>query len=105
MDTSQPEGVAGILYRIGRAERRRWPWAARSSRSAAPTRLPRAEITWSCSEGTVWIATHSAEFLGMVEELDGSFVANDTARGTYNTYRTLREAKQAFEIPAGDLVA
>jgi hypothetical protein len=98
-------GVAGILYRIGRVERGRWHWVTRSSRPSAPTRLPRAEITWSCTEGAVWVATHSAEFLGMVEELDGSFVANDTARGTYNTYRTLREAKQAFEIPAANLVA
>ena len=66
----------------------------------APVRFPREEITWECSRRVVWIATHSNEFLGMVEEHNGLFVANDTSRGTYNTYRTLSDAMQAFETPA-----
>jgi hypothetical protein len=64
----------------------------------AAVRLRADEITWKCSQRTVWVATHSTEFLGTVEEQDGTYIANDTQRGTYNTYRTLAEAMQAFEV-------
>jgi len=82
----------------------RW-WDFRRTADHAPHRFPGAEITWKCSQRRVWVATHSAEFVGMVEELDGTFVANDTLRGTYNTYRTLGEAMQAFETPIADAEA
>ena len=85
---------AGWLSRIGMNG---------GGRRRASVRFPAAEITWKCSQRTIWIATHATEFLGTVEELDGTYIANDTARGTYNTYRTHSEAMEAFEDrPEGD---
>jgi hypothetical protein len=54
-------------------------------------------ITWTSSQRTVWTATRSAQRLGLVEERDGIYVATDPMTGTYNSYRTLAEAMQAFE--------
>ena len=75
------------------------------SSADAPLRYPRAEITWECSRRVIWIASHSDDFLGMVEEHNGLFVANDTSQGTYNTYRTLADAMQAFERPTENAFA
>ena len=71
----------------------------RVTRTADSARFARADITWKCSQHTVWTATHATELLGLVEERDGLYVANDPTTGTYNTYRTLSEAMQAFELP------
>jgi hypothetical protein len=70
-----------------------------------PHRFPHAEITWKCSQRVVWIATHATEYVGVVEEHNGMYIANDSMRGTYNTYRTLGDAMQAFESPVGDSFA
>jgi len=75
------------------------------SRTDAPPRYPRGEITWTSTDHVMWIASHAAEYLGMVEEHDGLFVANDTSRGTYNTYGTLADAMQAFESPMENAAA
>jgi hypothetical protein len=56
-------------------------------------------VNWERSQRTVWVATHSTEFLGMVELYGGRFVANDTAHGTYRTYSTLAAAMHALEAP------
>ena len=62
-----------------------------------PRRSRTTEITWKRTQTTVWVATDAGRFLGMVEERDGGYVANDTVRGTYNTYRALCDAMQAFD--------
>ena len=67
--------------------------------TAASPRFPHSEITWRRCRPEAWTATHGGDFVGMVEERYGCFVANDTVRGTYNTYRTRMEAMQAFELP------
>ena len=79
-----------------RIDRRLERWTVRRS-VARVSRESHSPITWKCSRGTTWAATLSDRFLGMVEEVDGMYVANDTVGGTYNTYRTLVDAMQAFE--------
>lgn len=64
---------------------------------ARASRFSRSAIHWTRSHHYTWVATLSDRFLGMVEEVDGAYVANNTAAGTYNTYRTLAEAMEAFE--------
>jgi hypothetical protein len=88
-------GIGGIASRI--------VMLARSRDNESAPRFAHEEITWRCSQRVVWIATHASEFVGIVEEHNGVNVANDTSRGTYNTYRTLADAMQAFESPSGAL--
>ena len=57
------------------------------------------EITWRYSQRTVWTATLEAEVLGSVEEQYCSYVAINPVTGSFNTYRTLSEAMEAFEAP------
>ena len=58
------------------------------------------QLIWKRLRRTRWVATRSDEFLGMVELHAGSFVANDTVRGTYRSYDSLAEAKHALEYDA-----
>jgi hypothetical protein len=55
------------------------------------------EVVWNFSQRTVWVASQGIDFLGIVEEREGTFVANDGVSGTYNTYSTLSEAMHALE--------
>jgi hypothetical protein len=100
MSSSSPSRSLSLARFVSRIEGRITCWITRHSSVRRAARFPHAEITWKCSQRTVWIATHSTEFLGMVEEHNGTYIANDTAGGTYNTYRTLAEAMEAFETPA-----
>jgi hypothetical protein len=85
---------------VRRIDRRLGRWLTRRTVARA-SRLAQSDVQWTCSRGMTWVATLSDQFLGMVEEVDGSYVANDTVGGTYNTYRTRAEAMQAFE-PRGN---
>ena len=92
------EGPAELVFRLARrvdSGIERWV----SRRSVIRARVSHAEVRWVCSPRMTWIATLSDRFVGIVEEVDGTYVANDTIRGTYNTYRTLPEAMAAFESP------
>jgi hypothetical protein len=101
---SQPDGIT-VDADMPTISQRIWELARRivvplrGRNEDGPRRFPHEEITWECSRRVVWIASHSTEFLGMVEEHNGLFVANDTSRGTYNTFRTLSDAMRAFETP------
>lgn len=93
----QPAIVSWLPSRISRGIAF---WLMRRSAARPSAQFPQAEISWKRSRQTTWAATRADQFLGMVEEVDGCYVANDTARGTYNTYRTLREAMEAFGSPS-----